>query len=229
MKRFWAEATVSAEPGGFGVLLDGRPVRTPARAPLLLPAATLAEAIAGEWRAVEGEVNPQRMPLTGIANAAIDMVTPEPDTFAARLAAYAETDLLCYRAQHPQLLVDRQALLWDPLLATVEQALGISFHRVNGVRHVTQPVQTLEKVRAQFSSYTPHRLAALDPVVTITGSAVLGLALSERLAEADDLFEASVLDELWQEEQWGANAEATATRQARRTLFNAAAQFLLLV
>ena len=228
MKRFWTEATAAAEDGGHGVRLDGRPVRTPARALLLLPNAALAEAVAAEWRAVEGEVNPQHMPLTGIANAAIDLVSPDPAAFAARLAAYAETDLLCYRAEHPQPLADRQALIWEPPLTAVEQSLGCAFHRTAGIGHVAQPGETLERVRARFAGYGPHWLAALDPIVTITGSAVLALALAEGLAKADDVFDASVLDELWQEEQWGADAEALETRKGRRALFDAAVQFLRL-
>lgn len=226
MKRFWAGVSAVAEDGGHGVRLDGRPVRTPARAALLLPTAALAEAVAGEWRAVEGAVDPERMPLTGIANAAIDLVTPDPAAFAARLAAYAETDLLCYRADQPDALAGQQALIWEPPLTAVERLLGGAFLRTAGIAHVAQPPETLEKVRARFAGYGPHRLAALDPIVTITGSAVLGIALAEGLAEADDAFEASVLDELWQEERWGADDEALALRKRRRALFDAAALFL---
>ena len=228
MKRFWQAAAIAPEADGYGVLLDSRWVRTPGRALLVLPTAALAEAIADEWRMVEGEIDPGAMPLTGIANAAIDMVRPDPGAFAERLAAYAQSDLLCYRAGHPEALAERQALIWEPLLEAAERQVEGRFHRAEGIMHVPQPGESLERVRTRFGGYGPFRLAALDPIVTIAGSALLGLLLAEGLAEADDVFAASLLDELWQEEHWGADPEALETRNGRRALFDAAARFLQL-
>jgi chaperone required for assembly of F1-ATPase len=222
MKRFWKEVTVAAD----GVLLDGRPVRTPARLSLVLPNPALAEAIAEEWRAVEGEIDPRAMPLTGFANAAIDRVAPDPATFARGLAAYAENDVLCYRAENPPELAERQAQIWDPLLAWARTRYDSAFVVTDGIIHRAQPPETVERLSAAIAARSPFELAALSPIVSIGGSLVVALMLAEHAIEPDAAFEATHLDELWQAELWGEEWMAAEARALRRADFASAARFL---
>lgn len=226
MKRFWKLASVHAETGGHAIHLDERPLRTPRRAPLLLPTQALAEAVAAEWNGVESEIRPGDMPLSGIANAAVDHVAPDIGGFARALASYAETDLLCYRADRPRALVERQADAWDPILDMLSAAHGLLFRQASGITHVAQAPEMLEKVEHLFARQGNWRLAALQPIVTIGGSALIGLAMTDALIAPRDAYAASILDELWQEEAWGSDSEAVATRQQRERLFLSAARFL---
>lgn len=226
MKRFWKDVTVDAD---LGVRLDDRPVRTPGRAPLLLPTAALADAIAEEWRAVDGDIDPRAMPLTGMANAAIDRIAPDPAAFAAGLAAYGESDLLCYRADSPPDLVVRQAALWDRPLDWARDRYDVHFEIVAGVIHRPQPDATIERLGAAIAVRPAFQLAPLSPIVTITGSLVLALALAERAMDTDAVWAAANLDEDWQAEQWGEDELAIKAREARQRDFEAAARFLSLV
>jgi chaperone required for assembly of F1-ATPase len=226
MKRFWKDVTVDAD---LGVRLDDRPVRTPGRAPLLLPTAALADAIAEEWRAVDGDIDPRAMPLTGMANAAIDRIAPDPAAFAAGLAAYGESDLLCYRADSPPDLVVRQAALWDRPLDWARDRYDVHFEIVAGVIHRPQPDVTIERLGAAIAVRPAFQLAPLSPIVTITGSLVLALALAERAMDTDAVWAAANLDEDWQAEQWGEDELAIKAREARQRDFEAAARFLSLV
>lgn len=226
MKRFWKDVAVDAE---RGVRLDDRPVRTPGRAALLLPTGLLAEAVADEWRAVADDIDPRAMPLTGLANAAIDRIAPDPAAFAAGLAAYGETDLLCYRADSPPDLVARQAALWDPPLQWARDRYDVHFEIVTGVMHHPQPEATVERLGAAIAARPAFELAPLSPIVTITGSLVLALALAERAMAPDAVWAAANLDEDWQAEQWGEDELAVKARETRRRDFEAAAQFLSLV
>jgi len=226
MKRFWKNVTVDAE---CGVRLDGRPVRTPGRVPLLLPTDMLAEAVADEWRVVTDDIDPRAMPLTGMANAAIDRVAPDPVAFAAGLAAYGESDLLCYRADSPPDLVARQADLWDPPLDWARERYDVHFEIVTGVMHRPQPAATIERLGAAIAARPAFELAPLSPIVTITGSLVLALALAECAMEAKAVWAAANLDEDWQAEQWGEDDLAVKARETRRRDFDAAARFLSLV
>lgn len=223
MKRFWKDVTVDAT---RGVRLDGKPVRTPGRLPLVLPNIALAEAVADEWRSVEGDIDPRAMPLTGLANAAIERVTADPALFAANLAAYAESDLLCYRADAPPDLVVRQNVLWNPPLDWAEGRYGVQFALVAGVMHRPQPDATIERLAVAVSARDAFELAGLSPVVTITGSLVLGLALIEHAMDAEAVWAAANVDEDWQAEQWGEDALAVQARAVRRVEFDAAARFL---
>jgi len=223
MKRFWKEVTVDAD---RGVRLDGKPVRTPGRLPLVLPTDALAEAVADEWRTVAGEIDPRAMPLTGLANAAIERVTADPALFAANLAAYAESDLLCYRADAPPELIARQAAAWDPPLTWATQRYDVYFEVAIGVMHQPQPDATIERLAVAVAVRDPFELAGLSPVVTITGSLVLGLALIERAMGADEVWAAANVDEDWQAEQWGEDALAVQAKAVRRAEFDAAARFL---
>lgn len=229
MKRFWTTAEVSAVDGGWAVALDGRPLRTPGRALLAVPTRALADAIAGEWAAVEREVRPGAIPLTGIANAAVDIVAPDPAAFAATLAAYGETDLTCYRADGPQPLVARQVAAWEPALKAVETRHGLVFRRTAGIVHVAQPAGTLARMRGLFAQLSSWQLAPLQPIVSLSGSAVLALALLDGMMGAEAAFDAAHVDEAWQSEQWGEDALALKARADRRAQFAAAARFLGLI
>lgn len=229
MKRFWNEVTVEPEAGGWAVRLDGRPVRTPARAPLIIPAELLAEAIASEWRRVEEDVQPRAMPLTGLANAAIDRVAPERAAFAGGLARYAEADLACYRADGPAALVQRQSEHWDALLAWARRRYDVDFATTSGLMHVTQPEATVERLTHAVATLDPFHLAGLSPLVTVGGSLVAALAVLEKAMTADEAWKSVSVDERWQLEQWGADAEAEATLENRRRDFMAGASFLVLL
>ena len=229
MKRFWTEAAVADLDSGFAVTLDGKPVRTPARAPLVAPTRALAEAIADEWNSSGQEVDPRSMPLTGLANAAIDRVAPDAQAFAAGLARYAEADLTCYRAEGPDALVRRQAESWDVLLDWARRRYDVDFACQSGIVHVAQPDDTLRRLGHAVAVLDPFRLAGLAPLVTIGGSLVTALAVLEEAIPAEAAWEAVSLDERWQLEQWGSDGEAEAALDARRRDFLAAAQFLSLL
>ncbi|MCL6741132.1 ATPase [Sphingomonas sp. RB56-2] len=229
MKRFWTSAEIAETEGGFGVALDGRGVKTPARAELFLPTRALADAIAAEWNDCGEKVDPRAMPLTGLANAAIDRVTADRDGFAASLASYGESDLTCYRAEGPEMLVARQADSWDALLAWARRRYDVDFTCVSGVMHVSQPEETVRKLGHAVATLDPFRLAGLAPLVTIGGSLVAGLAVLEQVLPAEEAWEAVSLDDRWQLEQWGDDAEARAALDIRRRDFLAAARFLELL
>jgi len=224
MKRFWKTVTIV----DGAIELDGRPVRTPARAALTLPTPQLAEAVAEEWRSVGGELDPRAMPLTGLANAAIDQIAPNPAPFAADLARYGESDLLCYRAELPEPLVERQAAQWDPLLDWARTRYDVHFETTAGIMHRPQPAATIARLSEVVAALDPFRLAALSPLVTISGSLVAALALLEGAADPDTIWRAAQLDEDWQTEQWGDDDLAARAREARRADFDAAVRFLSL-
>lgn len=226
MKRFWKDAAVAAGEGGFAILLDGRGVRTPARAPLVAPTAPLAEAIAAEWRAQGEEVDPRVMALTGLANAAIDHAARDPAGFAATLTPYAETDLLCYRDDRDDALVAEQAAAWNPLLAWAEKRFGIEFVLARGVMHMAQPPATIGALQDAVRALPPFRLAALSPLVTISGSLVAALAVEAGARDAGELWPVLCLDALHQERLWGSDAAATAQRAAHERDWLSAARFL---
>lgn len=225
MKRFWTDVDVA----DGEVRLDGRPLRTPRRQPLALPTPALADAVAAEWRAVEDSVDPRRLPLTGLANAATDIVAPDPAGFAAGLARYGESDLLAYRAESPAELVAQQAAAWDPLLDWLRRRYDVHVSVTAGVMHCAQPPATVARLREAVAAHDPFVLAGLSPIVTIGGSLVAALALVDGAAAAPALWDAVTLDERWQEERWGEDALATRAREARRAEWDAAARFLALL
>lgn len=223
MKRFWTDVTVDA---GVVVALDGKPVRTPGRVPLALPFPALAEAVAGEWRAVEGEIDPREMPMTGLSNAAIDRIAPDVPAFAASLATFGESDLLCYRAPEPPALVARQAQLWDPLIAWATTRYDVTFEIVHGIMHRSQPAATVARLGEAMAARSAWELAGLSPIVTIGGSLIAALALIEDAATADTVWRAVEADEDWQTEQWGRDEVSIAALESRRRDFFAGARFL---
>jgi len=229
VKRFWKSAAVVGVDGGYAIELDGRPVKTPARAELAVPTSALAEAIAAEWNESPDDVDPRAMPLTGLANAAIDRVATDKDAFAADLARYGESDLTCYRAEGPETLVRRQAESWDVLLGWARRRYDVDFATCSGVMHVSQPEETVRKLGHAVASLDSFHLAGLAPLVTIRGSLVAGLAVLEKLMPATEAWEAVSLDDRWQMEQWGADAEAEAALDGRRRDFLSGARFLELL
>ncbi|PKP87081.1 MAG: ATPase [Alphaproteobacteria bacterium HGW-Alphaproteobacteria-17] len=229
MKRFWKEVTVIDEDGGWGIALDGRPVRTPQRASLAAPSAALAEAIAAEWRAVGETIDPGAMPMTGLANAAIDIAAPDPGAFAQPIAAYAATDLLCYRDDRDAALQAEQVTAWNPILAWAEAQFGVEFVITQGILPVDQPPATVAALRTATLGHDPWRMTALSPLVTIGGSLVAGLACMAQAFHPEHLWEAVSLDQLYQERRWGADAEAQAQRAAHKRDWDNAVRFLGLI
>lgn len=229
MRRFWKEVALVAADGGHDVHLDGKPVRTPGRAPLTLPNPALADAVAEEWRGVGETIDPRAMPLTGLANAAIDRIAPDPGTFAAGLAKYGESDLLCYRAEHPLELQLRQAASWDPLLDWARERYGAALVPTTGIIHIAQPPVAVAALGEAVAARSAFELAGLSPLVTITGSLVAALALLERAADPEDIWSAANLDEDWQAEHWGDDPLARKAREARRVDYQAATRFLSLL
>ena len=229
MKRFWKDVSVEREDGGWGIRLDGRAVKTPARAPLVVPTEALADAIADEWRAVEETIDPRAMPLTGLANAAIDRVAPQRAAFAEGLARYAEADLACYRADGPSELIDRQELSWDALLSWARRRYDVDFAVTTGITHVTQPAATVEQLAHAVAALDPFALAGLSSLVTIGGSLVGGLAVLEKALTPSQAWDAVSLDDQWQLERWGSDTEAEKALESRRRDFLVAAKFLELL
>lgn len=229
MKRFWTAAEAVEEEGGWGVRLDQRPLRTPGRALLEVPSGPLAGAIAQEWAAAAETVDPRAMPLTGLANAAIDRAAADRAAFAAGLARYAEADLACYRAEGPQSLAASQKDSWDSLLGWARRRFDVDFVTTTGLVHVVQPRATVERLAHEVAALDPFRLAGLSPLVTVGGSLVAALAVLEGALTPEQAWEAVSIDERWQIEKWGSDAEAVAALANRRRDFLAASRFLELL
>jgi len=229
VRRFWKEVTVEQDEADWAVRLDGRAVRTPARAALSGPSRALADAIAEEWRSVGEEVDPRGMPLTGLANAAIDRVAPDRQAFAAGLGRYAEADLACYRSEWPPELVERQQQGWDPLLAWARRRYDVNLATTSGLIHIPQPPATVDRLVHEVTTLDPFRLAGLSSLVTIGGSLIAGLAVLEKAIPTEEAWAAVSLDERWQLEQWGSDTEAEKALDSRRRDFLAAARFLELL
>jgi chaperone required for assembly of F1-ATPase len=229
MRRFWREVTVEPEGAGFAVRLDGRPLRTPAKAPCLVPSRALAEAMAAEWQAQGDAVEPAAMPLTRAANSAIDRVEPEFDAVAATVAAYGETDLICYRAPFPEGLAARQAQAWDPLAAWAAETLAAPLVLAEGVMHVAQGPESLARLARAVRAHSPWELTALHDLVTLSGSLVIGLAVSHGRLEAETAWPLSRIDEDWNIAEWGEDAEAAEVAARRRADFLNAARLLALL
>ena len=218
-KRFWKAASVTPRAEGFSVELDGRPVKTPAKQALLVPSHAMAEAIAAEWDAQQELINPHTMPVTKTANAAIDKVAVQHAEVADMLAAYGDSDLLCYRAEAPEELAARQAAQWDPMLDWAAHALGARLLPRAGVMHVPQAADAVDTLRQRTHALTAFELAAFHDLVAMSGSLVLGFAAALGARPADEIWEISRLDEIWQEQHWGADEEATAVTQIKRDAF----------
>lgn len=224
-KRFWKQAQAVPCDGGFTVTLDAKPLRTPAKRPLVLPNREMAEAIAVEWDAQAGLVRPETMPMTRFANSAQEKVAPQMRAVADHLASYAETDLLCYRATGPDSLIRRQAEAWDPWLDWAAETLGAPLVRAQGVMPVPQPPESLARLRAVPDGFSPFQLAAFHDLVGLGGSYVLALAVIAGKLPAEQAFELSRIDEIWQAELWGQDETAAEQAEAKRAAFLAASAF----
>jgi chaperone required for assembly of F1-ATPase len=229
VKRFWKDVTVEPEGDRWEIKLDGRPVKTPARASLAVAPKRLAKAIADEWRNVGETIDPREMPLTGLANAAIDRVGPNRQAFAANLAKYAEADLACYRAEGPSGLIERQESEWNALLGWARRRFDVDFVTTSNLMHVEQPEATVKRLSHAIEALDAFHLAGLSPLITIGGSLVAALALLEKAITPEQAWEAVSVDDRWQLEQWGADAEAEAALENRRKDFLVAARFLELL
>ena len=215
-RRFWQAAAVTGAAQGFGVVLDGRPVKTPAKAALVVPTRAMAEAIAAEWDAQEGRIDPTTMPVTRSANAAIDKVAALFHGVVDEIAGFGETDLLCYRAEAPPDLVALQAEGWDPLLDWSREVLGAGLRVTAGVIPVAQDATALARLRAEVARLDPFRLAALHDLVGLTGSLVLGLAVARGRLSGAQAWQLARIDDDWQIAQWGEDEEAVEHAAARR-------------
>lgn len=226
VKRFYAKASVGeAEGGGFALLLDGRRARTPAKKPLVLPTRALAERLAGEWAGQGETIDPAKMPLTRLANSAIDGVADAMAATRAEIDGYAGADLLCYRAEAPEALVAAESAAFDPMLDWAARELGARFLVAEGIVHRRQPESALEAVSAALATVEdPFALAALHVMTTMTGSALLALAVARGSLSAEEAWRIANVDEDFQIAQWGEDEEASARRAARRLDFEAAAR-----
>ncbi|MBB3972059.1 ATP12 family chaperone protein [Hansschlegelia beijingensis] len=227
-KRFYTQVEVLDEAGRFFVTLDRRKVRTPAKAALTFASPPLAEAVAEEWRAQQDVIDPRTMPLTRIANVAIDGVAPEREAVLAEIVKYASSDLVCYRADMPDRLVARQTEHWDPVLAFARDDLGARFVLAQGVMFVDQPEETLEAVRRALPRDDHFVLAALSTMTTLTGSALLALGVLRGWHTVEQAWAAANVDEGWNADLWGHDAEAAARQEARRVEMEAAARMIAL-
>jgi chaperone required for assembly of F1-ATPase len=225
LKRFWQNAEVAEAEGGYTVTLDGRVVKTPAKTHLVVPTEPLAREIAREWAAQQERVDPTAMPFTRMANSALDKVTPQHAEVAEMLAAYGNCDLLCYRASHPEGLVERQRDGWDPLLDWADETFGTRLIPVAGVMHQPQADAALRRLAREVHSQSPFALAAFHDLVSMSGSLVIALAVVRAARSPEQAWQLSRIDETWQEEQWGADEEATEIAQGKRKEFLHAALF----
>ena len=224
-KRFYKAASVGEGPEGHAVLLDGKPVRTPARRALAAPTRALGEALAAEWNAQAETIDPARMPLTRLANTIIDGVADKPAEVADEVAKYLGSDLLFYRADGPAGLVARQGQHWDPVLDWARDSLGAHFILAEGVMHVAQPEPAVAAARAALPG-DPWVIGAAHVLTTVTGSALLALALIHGVRDPDQVWAAAHVDEDWNVEQWGADEEAMVRRASREVDFRAAVQIV---
>ena len=229
MKRFWKEVSTKAEGDGWAIRLDNRAIQTPARTPLVVPTEALAAGIAEEWRLISDEIDPPAMPLTGLANAAIDRIAPDRQAFAAGLAKYGEADLACYRSAWPPELVKRQQSSWDELLAWGLRRYDVNFVTTSGLLHVPQAQATIDRLGQAVAELDVFHLAGLSPLVSTGGSLVTALALLEKVITPEAAWEAASIDERWQLEQWGGDREAQTALENRRRDFFAGARFLALL
>lgn len=225
-KRFYEAAGVARAPEGWLVQLDGRGVKTPGRVPLALPSRALAEGIAAEWDAQGEIIDPRTMPLTKLANTAIDGVTGREEAVRAEIVGYAGNDLLCYRAERPERLARLQHERWDPLLIWVTQHFGARLHTATGVMPVTQAPGCVAKLAEAIAALDALALTACHVMTTLTGSAVLALAHVHGRLSADEAWDAAHVDEDFQIAQWGEDAEARKRREMRHAEMMAAALFL---
>jgi len=219
-KRFYADAGVGETDGGFTVTLDGKPIKTPSGRTVIVPVRSLAEMIAAEWNAQGEFIEPLTMPATRFANSVVQGVADNVDAVTDDVAKYFGSDLLFYRAGHPEELVAREATHWDPVLFWVKDALGAHFILAEGVMHVRQPDSAVAAARGALPG-DPWAIAALHLITTLTGSALLALALFRGVIDPEQAWAAAHVDEDWNAEKWGVDEEVASRRAAKSVDFNA--------
>ncbi|MDC0431228.1 ATPase [Paracoccaceae bacterium] len=224
-KRFWQDATVVQTTAGFTVHLDDKALKTPAKADFIVPTRLLADAVATEWQAQGDIVKPDEMPVTRTVNSALDKVTPAHSQVADLVADYAGFDLICYRADTPQALIDRQAEAWDPLVTWSAQALLAQLNVSYGLMPVVQPAESLARLRSHVHAVSAFQLAALHDLVALSGSLVIGLAAAKNHLKIERLWALSRVDESWQVEQWGEDEIAITEASIKREAFYCAQEF----
>jgi chaperone required for assembly of F1-ATPase len=229
LKRFYKQASVAEADGGFAVHLDGRPVKTPAGRRLAVPYRALAEAMTEEWQAQGEEIRPSTMPMTQLASTALDRIAPERAAILEQMIRFAETDLLCYRADFPPDLVARQTAQWQPLLDWAAETMGARLAVTSGVVAISQPVEAVAALLARLEGYDPWRLCAAQAACAASGSLVLGMAMAEGRLTGQQTYEVSQLDETYQIEQWGEDYEAADRRAALQRDILAAERLLTLL
>lgn len=228
MKRFYRIVTVDQIDQGFAVRLDNRMIKTAAGGPQIVPNLALAKALAAEWEAQGEALNRTLFRFRDLADYALDIVRAERVTAVSKLLAFAETDTLCYRADPDEALYRRQQDVWEPLLTCFEAREGVGLERVSGIMHRSQPVKTLEKLRARLNALDDFILAGLHTASSLAASLSIGLSALEKEANADSLWAAANLEELWQAELWGQDGEAEARLAQRRAEFGNAVEFMRL-
>lgn len=225
MKRFYEKVDVPPVAGGWRIRLDGRPIRTAAGQPQILPTLALAEAMAREWAGQGEEIDASAFPLRDLADYALDAVMPARDAAIAELLPYAETDTLCYRAEDGEALHARQLEIWEPLLAGAEESWGLRFERIGGIMHRPQPPETLARLEEILSEMDAFALAALKMLASLSASLVIAICALAPDADPVALWNAANLEEDWQAELWGRDAEAEDLRQSRFEAFQLAMRF----
>jgi chaperone required for assembly of F1-ATPase len=229
MKRFYKDVGIARDGGGFAVQLDGKPVKPPSRAPLILPTEALAKAMAEEWRGQGDKLNMASMPLTRLAFAAVDTVPKQRAAMIEHLLGFGRSDLVSYRAEFPDALIARQAAAWDPLLAWLSETHGAKLAVTSGIRHVAQSEDAMEALQRILSSLTDYELVALHAATTITGSLTIALALMGRRITTDQAFDAAHIDEHFQAEKWGHDEAAETRRRNLKSELDSAERFLRLL
>ncbi|MCB2075044.1 MAG: molecular chaperone [Novosphingobium sp.] len=225
MKRFYKEVSVAQADAGWQVLLDGRGIRTAGRRAQAVPTQALAQAMATEWESQGETIDTGGFVLRDLADYAIDVVAPAREQAIADLLPYAETDTLCYRGDEGEPLQLRQTEVWEPLLQAAEHRWDVSFERISGVIHQSQPAETLARMEAVLSAESDFSLAALRTLSSLAASLVIALAAIAPGADPQALWNAANLEEDWQAELWGKDAEAEARREKRFAAFQAAMRF----
>jgi chaperone required for assembly of F1-ATPase len=224
-KRFWSLAAVQPCENGFAIMLDKRPAKTPGRLPLVVPTMAMAREIAAEWNAQTGLVRPETMPCTRSANSALEKVTPQFAEVVNLLAAYGDSDLLCYRAIGPVELVALQKAAWDPLLEWSASELKAPLATASGVMHIPQPAASTSRLHSLVSALTPFELAAFHDLVMLSGSLVLAFAVTSGRLSPAEAWKFSRIDEDYQISLWGEDDEATTLAEGKRAAFHHAAAF----
>ena len=224
-KRFWKKATVVEVSGGYGIELDGQRVQTPSKLPLIVVFRVIADAIASEWMAQVNLVNPSAMPATRMANSVIDKVILNQNAIIEMLTEYSGSDLLCYRATSPQSLIDAQGIVWDPLLDWSAKKNLAPMNVASGIMHVEQPVTSIDVYRSKLKEMNPYQLAGVHDLITISGSVIISMALISNHFSIDEAWTAASVDEIWQEKQWGSDAEAKEARAKKHLDFEFAFNF----